>query len=91
MATFLISWSICGAVAAALSYLLSRRPATGGVPALLVIALLGAVAAGYLMAVEARIDVSNGPLTYGNLIGSFVGALLALWVWRTATRDDLSA
>ncbi len=91
MTTFLISWSICGAVAAVLSYLLSRRRATGGVAALLVVGILSAICAGYLMAVEARIAVSNGPLTYGNLIGSFVGALLGLWVWRTATRDDAVA
>lgn len=86
MPVILLSWVIVGLFGGLCIYLFSPRRPLGGAPVCMLVGLVGAAVAGYMTTTDLRVDIAKGSLTYGILITSFIGAVVAGIVWTIATK-----
>ena len=83
MPVIVISWLVVGGLTGLFFYLFTTRVLKGGLLAWLVTGLVSAAASGYLVATATGLDIMAGPVTWGNLIVTFLGALAGLLIVRT--------
>lgn len=91
MLWFLISLVVIGAVAGFLARFLVPGPDPMGVAATIVLGIVGSFIGGFLGWLVFGKDLSEGALQPSGLLGSLIGAVLALLVYRAVTRRGARA
>ncbi|MCK9896432.1 GlsB/YeaQ/YmgE family stress response membrane protein [Frankia sp. AgB32] len=85
MLWFIISFIILGLVAGAVARLLVPGRDPMGIPATIGLGLVGSFIGGFLGYVLFGHDLSEGAFQPSGLIGSIIGAIVALLVYRAVT------
>ena len=86
MITFLILATIFGLIAGALARLLVPGPDPIGIGGTIVLGIVGSFVGGFLGYVLLGKDVTEGALQPSGLVGSVIGAVVALLIYRAAVR-----
>ncbi|HEY6797751.1 MAG TPA: GlsB/YeaQ/YmgE family stress response membrane protein [Kineosporiaceae bacterium] len=86
MLGFIIAMIIIGAIAGFLARLIVPGPDPMGVVATIVLGIVGSFIGGFLGYLLFGKDASSGALQPSGLLGSIIGAVIALLVYRAATR-----
>ncbi len=79
---WIIGMIVIGLIAGALARLVVPGDDAMGVGGTIVLGLVGSLVGGFLGWVLFGRDASDGALQASGLIGSFIGAVIALLVWR---------
>ena len=82
---------IVGLIAGALARLLVPGPDPMGILATILLGIVGSFIGGFLGFVLFGKDASDGPLQPSGLLGSLIGAIIALLIWRTVHRRRTAA
>ena len=91
MLTTLISMLIVGAIAGFVARLLVRNDGVSGVLPTIVLGIVGAFIGGFLGYLLFGKDLAAGALQTSGIIGSIIGAVLALLVYRASRRRGVTA
>lgn len=83
---FIVSIIIIGAIAGYLARLIVPGPDPMGFIATVVLGIVGSFIGGFLGYVLFGKDISSGALQPSGLLGSIIGAIIALLVYRMAVR-----
>jgi uncharacterized membrane protein YeaQ/YmgE (transglycosylase-associated protein family) len=83
---FIISMIIIGAIAGFLARLVVPGPDPMGVIATIVLGVVGSFIGGFLGYLLFGKDASSGALQPSGLLGSIIGAIIALLIYRATTR-----
>lgn len=86
MLGFIIAMIIIGAIAGFLARLIVPGPDPMGVVATIILGIVGSFIGGFLGYLLFGKDASSGALQPSGLLGSIIGAVIALLVYRAATR-----
>jgi uncharacterized membrane protein YeaQ/YmgE (transglycosylase-associated protein family) len=86
MLGFIIAMIIVGAIAGFLARLVVPGPDPMGVVATVVLGIVGSFIGGFLGYVLFGKDAGAGALQPSGLVGSIIGAVIALLIYRAATR-----
>jgi uncharacterized membrane protein YeaQ/YmgE (transglycosylase-associated protein family) len=78
----IISWIVLGLIAGAVARLLVPGPDPMGIVATVLLGVVGSFVGGFLGYVLFHKDLSEGALQPSGIIGSIIGAILVLLVWR---------
>jgi uncharacterized membrane protein YeaQ/YmgE (transglycosylase-associated protein family) len=82
MVTFIIVMVLLGLVAGAVARLVLPGPDPIGILGTVVVGVIGSFVGGFLGYVLFHKDVGEGALQASGIIGSIIGAILVLLVWR---------
>jgi uncharacterized membrane protein YeaQ/YmgE (transglycosylase-associated protein family) len=85
MLTFIITMLIIGAIAGFVARLLVPGRDPMGIVATIVLGIVGSFIGGFLGYVLFNKDIAEGALQPSGIIGSIIGAVIALLVYRAAT------
>ena len=85
MLGFIIAMIVVGAIAGFLARLIVPGPDPMGVLATIVLGVIGSFVGGFLGYVLFGKDASQGALQPSGILGSIIGAVIALLVYRAAT------
>lgn len=83
MAMWIIWAILIGLVAGALARLVVPGEDPMGIVGTIVLGLVGSLVGGFLGWLLFRNDADSGALQMSGLLGSFIGAVIALLVWRS--------
>jgi uncharacterized membrane protein YeaQ/YmgE (transglycosylase-associated protein family) len=86
MLWFILMLIIIGAIAGFVARLLIPGPDPMGVLATIVLGIIGSFIGGFLGYILFGKDIDEGALQPSGIIGSIIGAVIALLVYRFATR-----
>ena len=86
MIGFIIGMILIGLIAGALARLLVPGPDPMGVLATMAVGIVGSFVGGFLGYVLFGHDVTEGALQPSGIIGSIIGAVIVVLVYRAATR-----
>jgi uncharacterized membrane protein YeaQ/YmgE (transglycosylase-associated protein family) len=86
MLWFILMLIIIGAIAGFVARLLVPGPDPMGIFATIVLGIIGSFIGGFLGYILFGKDINEGALQPSGIIGSIVGAIIALLVYRFATR-----
>ncbi len=87
-----ILWAIIiGLIAGALARLVVPGDDSMGIIGTIVLGLIGSVVGGFLGWLLFGRDAADGAFQTSGLIGSFIGAVIALLVWRAMNRSGHSS
>lgn len=86
MIATIISWIVLGLIAGALARLLVPGRDPMGIIATILLGVAGSFVGGFLGYLLFNKDLSDGALQPSGIIGSIIGAILLLLLWRTARR-----
>lgn len=86
MLSFIFALIIIGLIAGALARLIvpGRDPMT--IPQTILLGIVGSFVGGFLGYVLTGADADDGPIQPARLLGSIVGAVIALLVWRAVQK-----
>ncbi len=87
MLWFIISLIIIGAIAGFVARAVVPGPDPMGVVGTIVLGIVGSFIGGFLGYVIVGKDPGEGALQPSGIIGSIIGAIIALLVWRMIRRD----
>jgi uncharacterized membrane protein YeaQ/YmgE (transglycosylase-associated protein family) len=82
MVTFVLVMLLLGLVAGAVARLVLPGPDPIGILGTILVGVIGSFVGGFLGYVLFDKDVGEGALQPSGVIGSILGAILVLWVWR---------
>ncbi len=91
MLGFILYLVIVGLIAGAVARLLVPGSDPMGVLGTMVLGIVGSFVGGFLGYVLFGVDFDEGALQAAGLIGSIIGAIIALIVYRLATRRTVTA
>lgn len=78
-----ILWMIIlGAIVGAIAKLIMPGKDPGGIIVTIVLGILGSIVGGFLLGLVMDRDTNGGAFEPAGLIGSILGALLLLWIYR---------
>jgi len=78
-----ILWMIIlGAIVGAIAKLIMPGKDPGGIIVTIILGILGSIVGGFLIGLVVDRDPGAGPFEPAGLIGSILGALLLLWIYR---------
>lgn len=80
----IITWIVLGLLAGALARLLLPGRDPMGIIATIVLGVIGSFVGGFLGYVLFDKDLSEGALQPSGVVGSIIGAIIVLLVWRAA-------
>jgi uncharacterized membrane protein YeaQ/YmgE (transglycosylase-associated protein family) len=86
MLTFIITMIIVGAIAGFIARLVVPGPDPMGILGTIVLGIVGSFIGGFLGYVLFNKDVSQGALQPSGILGSIIGAIIALLIYRAAGR-----
>ncbi len=86
MITFLILVAILGLIAGALARLVVPGPDPIGIGGTILLGIVGSFVGGFLGYVLFGKDLTEGALQPSGLVGSVIGAVIALLIYRAAVR-----
>ena len=86
MLWFIITLLVIGTVAGFLARLLVPGPDPMSIPATIVLGVLGSFIGGFLGYLLFGTDIEEGALQPSGLIGSIIGAVIALLIYRVMVR-----
>ena len=90
MLTFIITMIIVGAIAGFLARALVPGDDSMSIVATIVLGIVGSLIGGFLGYVLFGKDISEGALQPAGIIGSILGAIIALLVWRATNRRSVT-
>ena len=90
MLTFIITMIIVGAIAGFLARALVPGDDSMSIVATIVLGIVGSLIGGFLGYVLFGKDISEGALQPAGIIGSILGAIIALLVWRASNRRSVT-
>ncbi|ABD11675.1 transglycosylase [Frankia sp. CcI156] len=82
----LVSWMLLGLVAGAVARLLVPGPDPMSIPATILLGIVGSFVGGFLGYVLFNRDLSEGALQPSGIVGSIIGGIVVLLVWRAVGR-----
>ncbi|OHV27425.1 MULTISPECIES: GlsB/YeaQ/YmgE family stress response membrane protein [Pseudofrankia] len=86
MLVTIISWIVLGLIAGAVARLLVPGPDPMSVPTTIMLGVVGSFIGGFLGYVLFHKDLSEGALQPSGVIGSIVGAIILLLIYRPTSR-----
>ncbi|MDT3440710.1 MULTISPECIES: GlsB/YeaQ/YmgE family stress response membrane protein [unclassified Pseudofrankia] len=86
MLVTIISWIVLGLIAGAVARLLVPGPDPMGVPTTILLGVVGSFIGGFLGYVLFDKDLSEGALQPSGVIGSIIGAIILLLIYRPTSR-----
>ena len=90
MLTFIITMIIVGAIAGFLARALVPGDDSMSIVATIVLGIVGSLIGGFLGYVLFGKDISEGALQPAGIVGSILGAIIALLVWRATNRRSVT-
>ena len=90
MLTFIVMMIIIGAIAGFIARALVPGDDSMSIVATIVLGIVGSLIGGFLGYVLFGKDISEGALQPSGLIGSILGAVVALLVWRATNRRSVT-
>ncbi len=91
MLTFIITMIVIGAIAGFVARAVVPNDGVSGVLPTIVLGVIGSFVGGFLGYVLFGKDIAQGALQPSGIIGSILGAIVALLVWRTVGRRAVRA
>lgn len=85
----IVSWVLLGFVAGALARLLVPGPDPMSIPATVLLGIVGSFVGGFLGFVLFDKDLSEGALQPSGIIGSILGGIVVLIIWRAFGRRSV--
>ena len=82
----IVAWIVLGLIAGAVARVLVPGRDPIGIPATILLGIVGSFVGGFLGYVLFGKDLSEGALQPSGVIGSIIGAVIALLVYRAASR-----
>ncbi|WP_261560631.1 MULTISPECIES: GlsB/YeaQ/YmgE family stress response membrane protein [Frankia] len=79
----LITWVVLGLIAGAVARLLVPGPDPMSIPATILLGVVGSFVGGFLGYLLFDKDFGEGALQPSGIVGSILGAIVVLLVWRT--------
>lgn len=91
MITTILSMLIVGAIAGFVARLLVRNDGVSGILPTIVLGIVGSFIGGFLGYILFGHDAASGALQTSGIMGSIVGAVLAVLAYRTMNRRGVTA
>ena len=89
MIGFIVSMLVVGAIAGFLARLVVPGPDPMSIPATILLGVVGSFIGGFLGYLLFHKDAGAGPLQTSGLLGSIIGAVIALLVYRRLNRSGI--
>ena len=86
----IVAWIVLGLIAGAVARLLVPGPDPMSIPATVLLGVVGSFVGGFLGYVLFHKDLGEGALQPSGIIGSILGAIVVLLVWRSVGHRSLT-